>query len=120
MQDMEYLLGPVEAIPLGEGREFQVAERRIAVFRPRSGNVYATQADCPHRAGPLVDGLIGGTTVVCPLHAWKFDLTSGLAVFGNCGLTSHAVRVTDDGTLAVRLSAEPDHSEADTAACETS
>lgn len=104
----EHHLGPAEAIPAGEGREFVVAGRRVAVFRPRSGSVYATQAECPHRSGPLADGLVGGTTVICPFHAWKFDLATGLPVFGDCGLTVHAVRVTDDGTLALRLAPEAD------------
>jgi len=119
--ETEYLLGPADAIPVGEGREFDVAGRRVAVFRPRAGGVYATQADCPHRAGPLVDGLVGGTTVICPLHAWKFDLSTGLPVFGNCGLTVHTVRVTDDGTLALRLASELDTTEEATkVACGTS
>lgn len=117
----EHLLGPVEAIPPGEGREFLVEGRRVAVFRPRGSAVYATQADCPHRAGPLVDGLIGGTTVVCPLHAWKFDLATGLPVFGSCGLTVHTIRVTEEGTLALRLAPEADTVEkTEKAACGTS
>ena len=54
----------------------------IAVFHTRAGGVYATQALCPHRQGPLADGLIGGTTLLCPLHAWKFDLATGEALDG--------------------------------------
>ena len=56
---LTYTLGPVEQIPLGEGRVFEVEGRSIAVFRTRQGEVFATQAACPHKAGPLCDGIIG-------------------------------------------------------------
>jgi nitrite reductase (NADH) small subunit len=89
----------VEQIPPGEGREFLVAGERIAVFRLRSGAVRATQADCPHKQGPLVDGLVGGETVICPFHSWKFDLTTGLPVLGDCSLAIYAVRLSSSGEL---------------------
>ena len=62
------LIGKVTEIPQGEGRAFLVAGERIAVFHTRSGHVFATQAECPHLRGPLADGLVGGATVICPLH----------------------------------------------------
>ncbi len=65
------------------------------MFHTRGGDVYAVQAECPHRGGPLADGLVGGTTLICPLHAWKFDLTTGQALFGDCGLKTYPVRVDD-------------------------
>ena len=73
----ETCLGPVESLPVGEGRTFVVEGERVAVFRGRDGSVYAVQAECPHQRGPLAEGVTGGCTVVCPLHAWKFDLASG-------------------------------------------
>ncbi len=100
----EYALGPLDQIPLGEGREFDVAGNLIAVFRlRRGGGVYAVQAVCPHRNGPLIDGLVGGTTVVCPFHAWKFDLRTGEALMGSCGITTYPVRVTGTGDLVLTL-----------------
>ena len=102
----EYCLGSVTQIPLGEGRAFVVAGRRIAVFRTRTGGVYATQADCPHRSGPLADGLLGGDVLVCPLHAWKFDLRTGEALFGSCGLTTYPVRVSQTGELFLMVDGE--------------
>lgn len=78
----DVLLGGVEQIPTGEGRTFRVGELEIAVFHIADEQVYATQALCPHRQGPLADGLLGGTTLMCPLHDRTFDLKSG------CG-TSH-------------------------------
>lgn len=97
----ETKLGPVAAIPPGEGRVFSVNGEKIAVFHTRGGGIYAVQAECPHRGGPLADGLVGGTTLICPLHAWKFDLTTGQALFGECGLKTFPVRV--DGEQIVLL-----------------
>ena len=102
----EIALGPVSQIPLGEGRNFQVGDTEIAVFHTRQG-VYATQAECPHRQGPLADGLVGGTSVICPFHAWKFDLTTGEALMGQCAIQTYPVRLTEDGGIQLTLSGEP-------------
>jgi nitrite reductase [NAD(P)H] small subunit len=91
----EIRLGPVAAIPLGEGRVYAVNGENIAVFRTRAGAVYAVQAACPHRGGPLADGLVGGTTLICPLHGWKFDLSTGQALFGDCGVKTFPVRIDE-------------------------
>jgi nitrite reductase (NADH) small subunit len=87
----ETILGPVSNVPAGEGRVFLVDGEKIAVFHARGGGVYAVQAACPHRGGPLADGLLGGTTLICPLHGWKFDLKTGQALFGDCGLKTFHV-----------------------------
>jgi nitrite reductase (NADH) small subunit len=70
-------LGPVEAIPIGEGRAFAVGQRQVAVFRLRDGTLRATQAQCPHAGGPLADGQLDLATVICPLHARAFSFTDG-------------------------------------------
>ena len=97
---LAYSLGPVEQIPLGEGRVFEVEGMPIAVFRTRRGEVFATQAACPHREGPLCDGIIGGRQVVCPLHAYKFDLATGNPVGNDCeALRTYAVSVSESGDI---------------------
>lgn len=70
-------LGSVEKIPLGQGRCYLVGTEEIAVFRQRDGRLFATQSRCPHKQGPLAEGIMGGGKVICPLHAHKFDLQSG-------------------------------------------
>jgi nitrite reductase (NADH) small subunit len=99
----EFIVGPLNAIPLGEGRSFSAFGEKVAVFRTRSREVFAVQAECPHRGGPLADGLVGGTTVICPLHSWKFDLATGDAVFGDCGLKTFPVRVDDSEQIIITL-----------------
>lgn len=95
-------LGPVGDIPAGEGRVYSVNGENIAVFHTRGGGVYAVQAQCPHRGGPLADGLVGGTTLICPLHSWKFDLTTGAALFGDCGLKTFSVSVDSANQIVLR------------------
>jgi nitrite reductase (NADH) small subunit len=69
----------VENIPLHEGRPVSVGGRELAIFHLE--NRYLTiENKCPHRGGPLCDGIVSGTAVVCPLHGRRFDLESGLAI----------------------------------------
>ena len=66
-------------IPPREGREVTIGTRRLAIFN-LGERFMATENLCPHRGGPLCDGIVTGSSVVCPLHAWKIDLTSGHVV----------------------------------------
>jgi nitrite reductase (NADH) small subunit len=100
---VEVTLSPLSAIPEGEGRTFEVGAQRLAVFRGRDGSVFATQAECPHRQGPLADGLLGGGTLICPLHALKFDLRTGKALNGECTLKTYPARVGSAGQVLVDL-----------------
>lgn len=103
MQASERRLGPVTQIPPGEGRAFEVGGRRIAVFRTRQGRLFATQAECPHLGGPLADGLVGDTILICPLHDWSFDLATGQLRGGKCGIATYPVRTSEDGQILLTL-----------------
>src|SRR5258708_7378959 len=81
---VHYNLGSLQQIPPGEGRVFRVDGSEVAVFRSRADEIYATQALCPHKAGPLADGLVGSGKIVCPLHAYVFDLVTGQALDSAC------------------------------------
>jgi len=70
-------LGPIEKIPVGQGHCFIVGNEEIAVFRPRAGGLYAIQNRCPHRNGPLAEGVTDACHVICPYHGHKFDLQTG-------------------------------------------
>lgn len=70
-------LGPVDQVPLGQGMCFIILGIEVAVIRPRAGGLFAIENKCPHRNGPLSEGLIGNGKVVCPLHGHKFDLATG-------------------------------------------
>jgi nitrite reductase (NADH) small subunit len=92
----EYLVGTCAQIPPGEGRSFLVGRTELAVFHTRGGGVFATQALCPHRAGPLADGLTDGGTVVCPLHDRTFSLTTGEGLGNDDSIRTYPVRIDDD------------------------
>jgi nitrite reductase (NADH) small subunit len=63
-------------IPLREGRRVRLGSHDIAVFN-LGGRFAAIENECPHQGGPLADGIVAGTAVVCPLHAWKICLDTG-------------------------------------------
>jgi nitrite reductase (NADH) small subunit len=101
-------LGPADRIPPGEGRVYVVGGRRVAVFRPREGGLFATQAGCPHRQGPLADGLLGAGVVVCPLHAFKFQLATGAPAGNDCAaLTTYPVAQSAAGDVLLTVEAGP-------------
>ncbi len=101
----EHLVGTCAQIPPGEGRSFIVGRTELAVFHTREGGVFATQAMCPHRAGPLADGLTDAGTVVCPLHDRVFSLANGAGLGNEFSIATYPVRV-DDGRIYVDLAAE--------------
>jgi nitrite reductase (NADH) small subunit len=99
-------IGEVAQIPKGEGRVFAVAGRRVAVFHVHSGEVFATQAECPHLQGPLADGLTAETTVVCPLHDRAYDLRTGLGLNGEATcLQVYPASLDTDGKIWLSIPA---------------
>jgi nitrite reductase (NADH) small subunit len=96
-------LGSLQLVPPGEGKCFRLEGREVAVFHTREGALFATQGICPHRGGPLSDGIVGGRTLVCPLHGRKWDLATGAPIgHEDASLCTHPVRV-QNGELFVEL-----------------
>ncbi len=101
----QWNLGCVAEIPLGEGKAFDLGTVRVAVFRSRNGELYATQASCPHKHGPLADGLVDDQKVVCPLHGYAFELKTGTAVGHACGaLRTWPVQLSPSGDILLEVS----------------
>ena len=95
-------LGSLAQIPPGEGRRFELNGTAVAVFHSRNGQVFATQGECPHRAGPLADGLIGDATLICPLHSFKFSLNTGEPLGNDCSaLQTFPVAVNQAGEIII-------------------
>lgn len=95
-------VGHVDEIPVGEGRAFVVDGQQIAVYRLRDGSLRAIGAVCPHRGGPLADGLSDDDVVVCPLHGLTYDLRTGEEVGGNGpGVCTHAATTDERGSVSV-------------------
>jgi nitrite reductase (NADH) small subunit len=98
-----HVLGPVDQIPLGEGRAYGVAGEQIAVFRLRDGSLRAVSAICPHKGGPIADGTIDRDVVMCPLHQHVFELETGCSTTGAGALRSYPVFTDEEENVVVRL-----------------
>jgi len=87
-------IGKVNDIPRLGARVVTSGGFNIAVFRTSDDEIFALRDECPHKGGPLSQGIIHGKRVACPLHDWKIHLDSGLAVAPDEGCAaSFPVRV---------------------------
>ena len=73
-------IGGIEDIPLRGARIVKTAEGCVAVFRTAEAEVFATSDRCPHKGGPLSEGIVHDRKVTCPLHNWVFSLETGAAL----------------------------------------
>jgi nitrite reductase (NADH) small subunit len=75
-------VGPLNQTPRQGARRLCLkhAGRPVAIFRTSADEVFAVVDECPHKKGPLSEGIVAGRTVTCPLHNWVIDLAEGEAV----------------------------------------
>ena len=78
-------VGAVTDVPLRGARRVPTPTGDVAVFRTGDGRVFALKDSCPHKAGPLSQGLVHGHAVTCPLHSWNIDLATGEALGADRG-----------------------------------
>lgn len=72
-------IGSLNDIPAQGARLVKTAQGCVAVFRTADDRVFALDDRCPHKGGPLSEGIVHGTSVTCPLHNWVFDMNTGQA-----------------------------------------
>ncbi|MEF9601204.1 nitrite reductase small subunit NirD [Paracoccus sp. PXZ] len=72
-------IGALDEIPRQGARVIRTAQGCVAVFRTLDDRVFALDDRCPHKGGPLSEGIVHGDRVTCPLHNWVFDMNSGAA-----------------------------------------
>lgn len=84
-------------IPMLGSRVVDSAQGDIALFRTADDRVFGLHDKCPHKGGPLSQGIVHGDTVTCPLHGWKIGLADGQAVAPDQGCA---------GRFEVRLEAD--------------
>ncbi|HEX5126607.1 MAG TPA: nitrite reductase small subunit NirD [Rhodocyclaceae bacterium] len=75
----------------------------IAIFRNSNDEVFALHDKCPHKGGPLSQGIVHGRQVTCPLHSWKIGLDSGEAAAPDVGCTKPFQVKVEDGTVFLSL-----------------
>lgn len=89
----------LEDIPLLGSRVVQHPGGDIAVFRTDGDAVFALHDKCPHKGGPLSQGIVHGQRVTCPLHNWNIELASGEAVAPDQGCTVRFQVKVKDGRV---------------------
>lgn len=96
-------VGRVEDIPRLGARVVRTPYGDVAVFRTADDRIFALDDRCPHKNGPLSQGIVHGDRVTCPLHNWVVELSSGEAVAPDEGCTAaHRVLVAD-GRIRLRI-----------------
>jgi nitrite reductase (NADH) small subunit len=81
-------VGQLSDIPSLGSRVVETAEGPVAVFRTADDHLFALQDSCPHKQGPLSEGIVHGHQVTCPLHNWVIELATGEAVAPDRGRTA--------------------------------
>ncbi len=96
-------VGKLEEIPRLGARVVESSKGDVAIFRAADDSVFALRDRCPHKDGPLSQGIVHGHVVTCPLHNWNIDLETGEAQAPDEGCTGRYEVKVEDGTVYVAL-----------------
>ena len=99
-------IGRLDDIPRLGARVVRGAARNIAVFRNAKDEVFALEDRCPHKGGPLSQGIVHGCRVTCPLHNMVIELESGAAVAPDEGAVARFLVKVEDGRILLQLDGE--------------
>ena len=87
-------IGALSDIPQRGARVVKTVHGCVAVFRTGDDQVFAIDDRCPHKGGPLSEGIVHGHAVTCPLHNWVFSLETGMAQGADEGeVTTYPARI---------------------------
>ena len=98
-------VGDISDIPILGARCVKTPHMKIAVFRTDEHEVYAIENRCPHKSGPLSEGIVHGRSVTCPLHNWVISLETGKALGADEGEVQVIPIRNDNGRLFIALGA---------------
>ena len=101
-------IGSLDDIPRRGARCVTAQQGRIAVFRTADDRVFALRDRCPHKAGPLSQGIVHGAAVTCPLHNWVISLETGEALGADEGSVPTVPVRIEGGRLLLALTAAAD------------
>ena len=97
-------IGALADVPRRGARCITTPLGKVAVFRTASDEVFAIDDKCPHKGGPLSQGIVHGAQVTCPLHNWVFSLETGRAQGADDGAVRTYPVHTDNGRLFIDAS----------------
>lgn len=95
-------IAPLEEIPVLGSRVLETESENIAIFRAKEDKIYAIKDQCPHKQGPLSQGIMHGDSVTCPLHNWKISLVSGEALGADEGCTNVYETKVENGIIYLK------------------
>ena len=95
-------IGAVDDLPLRGSRCVQTPTGKIGVFRTADDRIFAIRNECPHKGGPLTEGIVHGHSVTCPLHNWVISLETGQAQGADEGAVE-TIPVKVEGTRVLLL-----------------
>lgn len=98
-------IGQLDDIPSQGARIVKTPRGCIGVFRTASNEVFAIEDKCPHKSGPLTEGIVHGATVTCPLHNWVISLKTGQAQGADVGSVATFRMKVEGGRLLLEASA---------------
>ncbi|HEV2503592.1 MAG TPA: nitrite reductase small subunit NirD [Mesorhizobium sp.] len=98
-------IGTLDDIPLRGARCVKTPNGRIGIFRTHDDRVFAIEDHCPHKGGPLSQGIVHGAAVTCPLHNWVFSLETGKAQGADEGSVKTIPVRVEAGRIAIALDA---------------
>jgi len=93
----------LDQIPVLGSRVVETETVKIAIFRGKDNAVFAIKDECPHKKGPLSQGIMHGDSVTCPLHNWKISLVSGEALGVDEGCTNTYESKVENEIVFIRL-----------------
>ena len=93
----------LDDIPVLGARVIRGTEGDVCVFRTAQDEIFALRDQCPHRGGPLSQGIVHGTAVTCPLHNWVISLETGKALGADDGAVRTVPVRNDGGALFIAL-----------------
>lgn len=86
-------IAALDDIPVRGARVIKTRAGCVAVFRTIDDKVFAIDDACPHKQGPLSDGMVHGSSVTCPLHNLVISLETGMAADGKSGVNTYEITV---------------------------
>ena len=92
-------IGALDAVPQRGARMIKTATGCVAVFRTGADEVFALDNACPHKQGPLAEGIVHGKAVTCPLHNWVISLETGLVQGADEGQVNTYPAKVEDGRI---------------------
>ncbi len=95
MSELVRICGKGQLPRAGEAKEFSAGGRALCIANV-GGVIRALDNECPHRGGPLSEGMIEGSNIVCPWHAWTFDAATGAPIEGEERVAVFAVSIEGD------------------------